>query len=160
MEHILFTKEELLEKLNESKEFNERIKYFDEVEAERIKENMVNEALETMNEISFQGIKNVANLGVEKLRDTGEKILTKASEIEGKVKGKISSIKSSIDDSVSGIKNAYYTGDIQTLENKLLEIVIQSVNKINEKRKKMGQLPISPKSVLTSISNKASKMVK
>lgn len=159
MKNIL-TREEIKEALNESQELSEKLDYFDPQERMKIVESFINQSEEALNEISLGGVKNVLNYGQDKFRDAldagGKKVINTVNNITNKVQN----VQSNIETSIKDVKDAYYTGNIQELEDKLLDIVIQSVNKINEKRKKMGEPPISPKSVLTSISNKASKKIK
>ncbi len=165
----MLTKDELIKLINENTDINSKLEYFSEDQRANIKNKLIDEARilflneqqsAYLNEISLGGIKNVANLGLNKFKTAGLNGLEKLGDIEMAAREKIGNIKTSIESSIKDVKDAYYTGNIQELEDKLLEIVIQSVNKINEKRKKMGQPPISPKSVLTSISNKAVKMFK
>jgi hypothetical protein len=156
----MLSREELIDLINENEEFNKKLDFFTEDQQIRIREEFIIEALEALNEISLGGIKNVANLGLNKVKTAALNGLGKLGDAEIAAREKIGQIKTSIESSIKDVKDAYYTGNIQELEDKLLEIVVQSVNKINEKRKKMGQPPISPKSVLTSISNKAAKMFK
>jgi hypothetical protein len=73
--------------------------------------------------------------------------------------GKLGKIKDSFETTISDIKTAYYNGNIEEIENEIIDILINSVDKINQKRIKSGQPPLNKKSVLMGLVNKANKRI-
>jgi hypothetical protein len=118
------------------------------------KRKVIEETQNQLNELSFGGIKNAANVIGNKLRQsTVEPVVN----LKDKMIGKLGDIKDSFESSLSDVKRAYYNGNIEEIENEIIDILISSVNKINQKRMKSGQPPLNKKSVLMGLVNKANK---
>lgn len=120
------------------------------------KRKVIEETQNQLNELSFGGIKNAANVVTDKLKqNTTEPI----NNLKDKMMGKLGKIKDSFETTISDIKTAYYNGNIEEIENEIIDILINSVDKINQKRIKSGQPPLNKKSVLMGLVNKANKRI-
>ncbi len=118
------------------------------------KRKVIEETQNQLNELSFGGIKNATNVVTDKLkRNTIEPVVN----LKDKLMGKLADIKNNFETTLSDVKQAYYNGNIEEIENEIIDILINSVDKINQKRMKSGQPPLNKKSVLMGLMNKANK---
>ncbi len=115
------------------------------------KDRVLKETENQLDEISFAGLKNVGGVISDKFSDNVTKPII---GLKDRLKN---TIKDNIGGTLSDIKQAYYNGNIEEIENEIIEILIASVNKINEKRLKSGQPPLNKSSIIASLANKANK---
>jgi DNA repair exonuclease SbcCD ATPase subunit len=143
------------------------------------KKKMLEEAIkkmeegEELDELSFQGIKNALNLGGKKVGDAasaaGQKVGATAEKFG-------SAVASKVDDAVKKFKTGYVNlenglkelgkefdtamtkGDVDALQNKVTNVFADLqviVDKLNEKRKKLGMKPVTILGLLNTARAKA-----
>ncbi len=118
------------------------------------KRKVIEETQNQLNELSFGGIKNATNVVTDKLK---QNTIEPVVNLKDKLMGKLGDIKNNFETTLSDVKQAYYNGNIEEIENEIIDILINSVDKINQKRMKSGQPPLNKKSVLMGLMNKANK---
>lgn len=131
------------------------------------KKKMLEEAIkkmeegEELDELSFQGIKNALNLGGKKVGDAasaaGQKVGATAekfgSAVASKVDAAVKKFKTGYVNLENGLKElgkefdtAMTKGDVDALENKVTNVFADLqviIDKLNEKRKKLGMKPVT-----------------